>query len=117
VYQEVAVIAQDPFALVVTFDAVGPLPALAELHFNPISDGLILAGVGTRADDEKVGKRGDTGQIEDTDVGGLLFLRRANSNAPAGFFVDFFDFVVDFFDFFFVGVVFRGMSVLQKTRL
>jgi hypothetical protein len=45
VHQEIAVVAQDPLALLVSLDAVRQLPALLELDPDFIGNRLILARV------------------------------------------------------------------------
>ncbi len=71
--QQVAVIRQHPFGLVVPLHADRQL---ARLMFQPepdvVADGLHLPLIGARADHEIVGKGGDAGQIEDPDIGGFF---------------------------------------------
>lgn len=83
--QEVAVIAQHPLALFIAFDARRQFSAPFELLAYFVGDGLILARVRARADHKIIGKAGDAGEIQNSDVGGLLFLGGANCDAPPGF--------------------------------
>ena len=71
--QEIAVIAQNPFAVGIAFYRNGELTALFHLKLDLITDGLILAGVGTAANDEVVGETCYISEVEDNDV--VSFLR------------------------------------------
>lgn len=84
-HQEIAVVAQHPFALFVTFDTVGQIAPLLHLQVDFVGDGLGLARVGTRADQEVIGETGDAGEIEYFDVGGLFVLSGADCEAPPCF--------------------------------
>jgi hypothetical protein len=85
VNQEVAVIAQHPFALFVAFDACGQFAAPLQLVAYFIGDGLILARVGAGADDKIVGETRDTGEVQNFDIGGLLFPGSPHCEEPSGF--------------------------------
>jgi hypothetical protein len=82
----VAVIGKNPLGGFVAFEAVGEFAVpVFELEADFIGDGLDLAGVGAGADDEIIGEGGDTGEVEDEDVGGLLFTGGADGGEPCGF--------------------------------
>lgn len=49
-YDEIAIIHQNPFGGVVAFDADRKLAGLLQLFFDFVTDGVAVAGVGTRAD-------------------------------------------------------------------
>jgi len=83
--EEVAIVAQHPFALFVPFHAVRQFAAFLELQADFVDYGLVLACIGAGADDEIVSETGDCGQIQDADVGGLLCLRGADGNSPPWF--------------------------------
>jgi len=85
VHQEVAVVAEYPLALLIALDAVRQFPALLELDPDLVGDGLILTRVRARADYKVIGERRDAGEIQDFNIGGLLFLSRANGREPSGF--------------------------------
>ena len=86
--QQVAVVGQHPLGLVITFDADRQLARLLfELEPNLIADGLNLTLVVPGTNDEEVGERSNTRQIEDFDVGGFLGLGGADSDQPRGGFV------------------------------
>ena len=94
-YQEVAVIAQHPFALFVAFDARRQFAAPLQLLADFVGDGLILARVRARADHKIIGETGDAREIQDFDVGCLFFLRGPDCDAPPGFGLMLFPSVVD----------------------
>lgn len=85
---EVAVIDQDPFGGVVAFDAVGELARLLKLFLDFVRDGVGLAGIGNRADDEVVGERSDVAEIQDGQVRSFFRLGRARGSEPTGQFLD-----------------------------
>jgi hypothetical protein len=85
VNQKIAVVAQDPFALVIAFDRVRQFAALFQLQTNLIDNGLRLAGVCAGADYKIVGEAGDSRKIQDFDVGCLLVLSGTDCNAPPRF--------------------------------
>jgi hypothetical protein len=83
--QQVAVIGQHPFGLVVTLDADGQLAGLLlQLEADFVADGLNLARVGAGRDDEEIGERGDAGEVQNQDVGGFLGFGGADGNEPGG---------------------------------
>ncbi len=84
-HQKIAVVAQNPLALLIALNAVRQLTVPFELDSDLVGDGLILAGVRTRADYEVVGERRDPGKVQNFDVGRLFFLSRANGGKPSGF--------------------------------
>ena len=84
-HQKIAVIAQDPLALLVAFDAVRPFAALAQLSFDLIGDGLVLARIGAGTDHEVVGEGGDFSEVKHADAGCLFFLRGPNRGQPVRF--------------------------------
>ena len=55
---------QDPFSVVITFQADGNFTPIFQLVIDLITDRLVLAGIGTGADEEIIGKAGDFSQIE-----------------------------------------------------
>ena len=63
VNQEVAVIEQHPFGVLVAFDALWALAQFAELRFDLVGDRLDLPGVRAATDDEKVGEGSDFAKI------------------------------------------------------
>ncbi len=83
--QEIAVVAQDPLALLIAFNAGRQLPPFLELNPDLVGNRLNLARVRARADYEVIGERSDPGEIQDFDIDGLLFLSRANGREPSGF--------------------------------
>jgi hypothetical protein len=83
--EEVAVIAQHPFALLVAFDARWKFAPPFQLLADFVGNGLILARVRPGADDKIVGETGYAGEVQNPDVGGLFLLGGPNRNAPPGF--------------------------------
>jgi hypothetical protein len=81
---EVREIAQDPFALVVTFHAGGAFADFLQPECDFIRDGLHLFGVGAVANHEIIGKGGDAREVQDLDIGGFFGLRGAYGNEPVG---------------------------------
>ena len=69
---EVREIAQDPFALVVTFHAGGAFADFLQPECDFIRDGLHLFGVGAVANHEIIGKGGDAREVQDLDIGGFF---------------------------------------------
>lgn len=85
VHQEVAVIAEDPFGVVVAFHAVREFSCLLlHLQGDFVPDGLDLGLVLARADEEEIGEGGDFPEVEDLDVPGLLGLGGAEGDLPRG---------------------------------
>jgi len=83
VNQQVAVIGQYPFGLVVPLQAVRQLPGLLlDAQADFVRDGLDLPLVRARTDDEVVGEGGDPRQIEDLDIRRFLGFSRARCNQP-----------------------------------
>ena len=71
--QQIAVIGEDPLRLVVAFDTDREFAGLVlELEIDFVADGLHLALVAAGADYEVIGERGDAGEIQDPNVGGLF---------------------------------------------
>jgi hypothetical protein len=56
---EVAVVHQDPFGVVVSLHIDRQIAPLLESEVNLIGDGLILADVRSSTDDEMIGEAGD----------------------------------------------------------
>jgi hypothetical protein len=83
--EEVAEIAQHPFALFIAFDTRGKLAAPLQLLADFVGDRLILARVGAGANDKIVGETGYARKVQNFDVGGLFFLGGSNGDAPSGF--------------------------------
>jgi len=84
-HQEIAVIAQHPFALFVALDARRQFTAPLQLLADFVGYGLILARIRTRADYEIIGEAGDACEIQNSDIGGLFFPSGPNCDAPPGF--------------------------------
>ncbi len=82
-HQEIAVVAQDPFALFVAFDAQRQLAVLLQPQSDFIGDGLRLADVRACADYEMIGETCDSGEVKNADVGGLFGLGSLYGDAPA----------------------------------
>jgi hypothetical protein len=83
VNQQIAVIRQHPFGLSVAFHTVGQLTGvLLELYPNFVRDGLNLPLIGSRADDEIVRERSDSGEVQYPDIGGFLGFCGADSEEP-----------------------------------
>ncbi len=81
--QEVAVIGEDPFGLVVALNADGQFAGLVfHLEVDFIADGLDLRGIVSGADDEVVGKRGDAAKVKDFDVDGLFGFGGSDRDQP-----------------------------------
>jgi len=78
----IAVVHQDPFGIVVAFHRNGQLPAQFHEAGYLITDGLILALVGSAANDEIVRKAGEGAQVKHLDGGGFLGLGRADTFQP-----------------------------------
>jgi len=100
---KVAVVAQDPLALIVSFDTIGQVTDLFQLEMDRIRDGLILAGIGAGADYKVIGKGGDTGQVENRNVFSLFGLRGSYGEQPAGLVWNFFGFDLGDGAYFFLG--------------
>lgn len=58
---QIGIVAEYPFALVVTFNTGGTFAATLEPELDFVGDGLDLLRVGAIADDEKVRESGDRG--------------------------------------------------------
>ena len=81
--EQVAVIGQHPLGLAVAFDVVRHLAGvILQAEADLVADGLHLLRIGAGADDEVVGERGDTCEVQDYDVGGLLGFGCADGNQP-----------------------------------
>jgi hypothetical protein len=78
VYQVVAVVHQDPLAVVVTLYADRTLTLALQLQVNLVADGLILSWVGAGAENEVIGETGYFPEVEYLDV--LSFLRFSRSH-------------------------------------
>ena len=83
-YQEIAVIAQHPFALFIAFDTRRKFAAPLQLLADLVGDGLILARVRPRAYHEIIGETRDAREVQDSDVCCLFFLSGAHCDAPPG---------------------------------
>jgi len=83
--QEIAVIAQHPFALFVALDARWPFAMLLQLQADFVGDGLILARVCAGANYKIISEAGDAREIQNSYAGCLLFLRGPNRDLPPGF--------------------------------
>lgn len=83
-HKEIAVIEQNPLALIVAFGARRKLAVFLQLESDLIGDGLVLARTRARADHEVVGEAGNSGQVQNGNVGGFFFLGRADRDAPSG---------------------------------
>jgi hypothetical protein len=85
VNQHVAVVGQDPLGLVVAFDACRQFASLLfELDRYFVTDGLDLSLIGARADDKEIGKRSNTSEVENLEVGRLFRFGGADGNEPGG---------------------------------
>jgi hypothetical protein len=84
-HQEIAVIAQHPFALFVSLNAGWQFAPLLQLKVDFVGHGLSLARVRARADNKIIGEAGDAGEVKNSDARGLFFLSGANCDAPPGF--------------------------------
>jgi len=85
VNQHVAVIGQDPFGLVITFDTRRELAGLLfELDCDFVANGLNLPLIGAIANDKEVRERGNAGEVENLDVRRLLGFGGAYGNEPGG---------------------------------
>ena len=84
-HQQVAVVGQHPLGLVVAFQAVGQFARLLlQLNADLVADRLDLFGVGSGANHEVIGERGDARQVQNLDVGGLLGFGGAHGDQPGG---------------------------------
>ena len=72
--QEIAVIRKDPFGLLIPFEAKRQFAGFLKLHTDLVADRLYLARIRARADHEKIGKRRNSGKVENLDPGSLLGL-------------------------------------------
>ena len=81
-YDEVAEVHQYPLGVVVPLYTERQVPSPLELEGNLVANGLGLARVGRRADDEEVGEGSPFTQIQDPDVGSLLGFGCANRDEP-----------------------------------
>jgi hypothetical protein len=75
---EIAIVHQYPFGILVTLDADRQLAAILHSQVNLIADSLILTNVGTSANEEVIGEACDLSEIEDHHV--LRFLGMGGSN-------------------------------------
>ena len=89
---EVPVVTQNPLALIVTFNTVGQIADLFQGQMNAIRNGLVLPGIGARADHEIIGKSRDFRQVKDCNIFRLFSLRGSNRKQPAGLVLNFFCF-------------------------
>jgi hypothetical protein len=80
--QKIGVIAQNPLALVIPFDAVRSLATGAELTLNLVGNRLVLFCIGTGTDHKVVSKGSDPCQVENPNIGRLFFLRSPDGNQP-----------------------------------
>lgn len=62
---EIAVIHENPLGGIIAFDARRQLAGRLQLFSDLVCDGVGLAGVGNRADDEEIGEGGDLAKVED----------------------------------------------------
>ena len=83
--QKIAVVAENPLALIVAFNAVGDFAALFQVEMYGVGDGLVLPGVGSAADDKVVSEGGNGGQVEHQNILRLLFACGADGENPAWF--------------------------------
>jgi hypothetical protein len=68
VYDEVAVVQQDPLGIFVAFQADWQLTLLFDLEMNFVGDCLILTGIGSGTDDEVVCETGNLPEVQNNDV-------------------------------------------------
>jgi hypothetical protein len=80
--QEIAIIGEHPFGLIVAFHAVGQFAGLFELQADFLADGLHLLGIVAGTDDEKIGERSDAGKVQDLDIFGLFRFGGAYRKEP-----------------------------------
>ena len=71
---QIAIILQNPLAVVIPFQADGNFASIFHLGIDLVADGLVLAGIGTGANQEIIGKTGDFSKIENYQVQGFLGL-------------------------------------------
>lgn len=83
--QKVAVIEQNPLTLFISFDAGREIAVFFQPQADLVGDGLILARTRAGADDEVIGETGDSGEIQNSKIGGLLGPGRVYRDLPAGF--------------------------------
>lgn len=81
---EVPVVHEYPFGVVVAFEADRQFAEIFHLQMHFVADRLILASVGTAADYEVVGEACHLTQVEDYNVLGFLGFRRAHGDEPVG---------------------------------
>jgi hypothetical protein len=80
--QEVAIIGEHPFGLVMTLHAAGQFARVFELQADFLANSLHLFGIVAGANDEVIGERCDAGQIQNLDVFGLFRFSGAYRNEP-----------------------------------
>ena len=82
VHDEVRIVAQNPFAGLITFDRMRTPSIGAHGVLDRVGDRLVLAHVLAVTDDEVVGERRDAAQIQYPDILGLLLLGRPDGDKP-----------------------------------
>jgi len=82
VNEEVAVIHEYPLRVSESFHADRILAELFELRADLFGDGLNLLRIVARAEDEKVGERGDLTQVQHADVNGFFRFGSSNCSEP-----------------------------------
>ena len=65
---QIAIILQNPLTIVISFKTDGNLAPRFHLKIDFVTDGLILTGIGSGADEEVIGKAGDLSKVEDDQI-------------------------------------------------
>ncbi len=89
--QEIAVVDQHPFGVLIALDAGRVFAELSQLRLNFVGDGLDLPGIGAGAHQEVIGERGDLAHIQQHEVSRLLRFGGVHGGNPERFrFVQYF---------------------------
>jgi hypothetical protein len=81
-HDEIAVIHQNPFGVLITLDTDRFLPVLLQLLGDGVADRLDLALVRAGRDNEVVGERGYFPKVQYLDIGSFLGFRGADGYKP-----------------------------------
>jgi hypothetical protein len=82
VHDEVAIVLENPFGILVALDADRHLAAIFQFEVDLVADGLVLAAAGACTNQKEIGEGGDLSKIEDDDVVGFLGLSGSNCTKP-----------------------------------
>lgn len=83
-HDEIAIIHEDPFGGLIAFHVGRQLSDLFQTFADLVRDGVPLARVRNRADDEVIGKRRYFAKVEDRKIGGFLGFNCPGGGQPVG---------------------------------